>query len=55
MCLSAVNKVTQNNILTIVIKCFQTTSKESVKMNASNNANYKLKDFDELLGVPVKT
>jgi hypothetical protein len=37
-----------------VIKCVQTSSKESVKMNTTNIANYKLKDFAELLGVSVK-
>ena len=37
-----------------MIECVQITSKESVKMNASNLTNYKPKDFAELLGVSVK-
>ena len=45
----------QRNILTIMIKCVQIYSKESIKMNTSNITNYKPKDFAGLLGVSVKT
>ncbi len=40
--------------MTIVIKCVQIPSKESVRMNTSNIINFKPKDFAELLGISVK-